>query len=83
MPKIPEEFRVIESSQSRELFQTLLETYYIPLEIWYTRSIIDKVIPRSTRGLLVLTDGRPTDSPAMTFRNSKRSQPLLMTSSTF
>ena len=43
-PKIPEEFQIIESSQSRELFQTLLETYYIPLEIWYTRNIIDKVI---------------------------------------
>jgi hypothetical protein len=42
-PKIPEEFQIIESSQSRELFQTLLETYYIPLEIWYTRSIIEKV----------------------------------------
>ena len=42
--KIPEEFQIIESSQSRELFQALLETYYIPLEIWYTRSIIDKVI---------------------------------------
>jgi len=45
-PKIPEEFQIIESSQSRELFQTLLETYYIPLEIWYTRSIIDKVISK-------------------------------------
>ncbi|KAF9792460.1 COG4-domain-containing protein [Thelephora terrestris] len=41
-PKIPEGFQIIESSQSRQLFQTLLETYYIPLEIWYTRSIIDK-----------------------------------------
>ena len=45
--KIPEEFQIIESSQSRGLFQTLLETYYIPLEFWYTRSIIDKVIPDS------------------------------------
>lgn len=41
-PNIPEEFQIIESSQSRQLFQTLLETYYIPLEIWYTRGIIDK-----------------------------------------
>ena len=47
-PKIPEEFQIIESSQSRELFQTLLETYYIPLEVWYTRSIIDKVISQFT-----------------------------------
>ena len=41
--KIPEEFQIIESSQSREFFQMLLETYYIPLEIWYTRTIIEKV----------------------------------------
>jgi len=47
-PKIPEEFQIIESSQSRELFRALLETYYLPLEIWYTRSIIDKVISHSS-----------------------------------
>ena len=46
--KIPEEFQIIESSQSRELFQTLLDTYYIPLEIWYTRSIVDKVVSQLT-----------------------------------
>jgi len=50
-PTIPEEFQIIESSQSRELFQTLLETYYIPLEIWYTKSIIDKVTSRSVSWL--------------------------------
>ena len=42
-PKIPEEFQIIESCQSGQFFQKLLEAYYIPLEVWYTRSIIDKV----------------------------------------
>ena len=50
-PKIPEEFQIIEASQSRELFRGLLEIYYLPLEIWYTRSIIDKVIPPFARRL--------------------------------
>jgi hypothetical protein len=47
-PSIPEEFQFIESSQTGKLFLDLLETYYIPLEVWYARSIIEKVMSSFT-----------------------------------
>ncbi|TFY55596.1 hypothetical protein EVG20_g9262 [Dentipellis fragilis] len=37
-----EESEVIRKSVCNELFDTLLSKYYTPLEIWYTRSAIDK-----------------------------------------
>lgn len=33
----------MESTTSHGLFEQLLATYYIPMEIWYTRTVIDKV----------------------------------------
>ncbi len=33
----------LESTKSHHLFEDLLTTYYIPMEMWYTRTIIDKV----------------------------------------
>lgn len=38
-----ESARIFESTASHRLFEDLLATYYTPLEIWYTRTIIDKV----------------------------------------
>jgi conserved oligomeric Golgi complex subunit 4 len=35
--------QLVESTASHRLFEDLLLTYYIPLENWYTRAIIDKV----------------------------------------
>ncbi|KAI0075820.1 COG4-domain-containing protein [Panus rudis PR-1116 ss-1] len=40
--ELPEVLQAVESSTSRKLFEDLLSTYYIPLEVWYTRTIIDK-----------------------------------------
>lgn len=34
---------MVEMSVTRQLFSRMLSTYYIPLEIWYTRTVIDKV----------------------------------------
>lgn len=38
-----DELQALDSSDSHELFKDILMTYYIPLEVWYTRVIIDKV----------------------------------------
>ncbi|KAG5338165.1 hypothetical protein C0989_008090 [Termitomyces sp. Mn162] len=35
----------IDSTESRRLFSRLTTTYYIPLEVWYIRTTIDKVTP--------------------------------------
>jgi len=72
--KIPEEFQIIESSQSRELFQTLLETYYIPLEVWYTRIIVDKVISQFISRL-----GNSNPVQAHRLSSSDLSQPQVIT----
>lgn len=37
------ENHLLESTASHGLFEELLGTYYVPLEIWYTRTITDKV----------------------------------------
>ena len=37
------ETQLVESTVSHRLFQDLLTTYYQPLEIWYSRVIIEKV----------------------------------------
>lgn len=41
--ELPEVLQAVEAAASRQLFEDTLNTYYIPLEIWYTRTIIDKV----------------------------------------
>ena len=38
-----EEMKAVESSACNKLFEDLLATYYTPLEVWYTRSTVDKV----------------------------------------
>ncbi|KAI0328076.1 COG4-domain-containing protein [Cubamyces sp. BRFM 1775] len=48
---VPAGFRVIEDSQSRELIETMLSTYYTPLEVWYARSVIDKAHRLSSQDL--------------------------------
>ena len=35
--------KAVEASASCRLFETTLTAYYIPLEVWYTRTILDKV----------------------------------------
>jgi len=34
----------VDSTESCRLFDWLIMTYYVPLEIWYTRTSIDKVL---------------------------------------
>jgi conserved oligomeric Golgi complex subunit 4 len=41
--KVPPEFEAVEKSECKKLIEDLLDTYYTPLEVWYTRTIIDKV----------------------------------------
>ncbi|KAH9048069.1 COG4-domain-containing protein, partial [Lactarius hengduanensis] len=53
-----EELKAVESSACNRLFEDLLSTYYIPLEVWYTRSAIDKAHRLSTPDA--------TSSPTMT-----------------
>jgi len=43
-PLALKESQLIDSTASHQYFEVLLSTYYIPLEIWYTRAIIDKVV---------------------------------------
>jgi len=39
------ELTAVESSACNKLFEGLLSTYYTPLEVWYLRSAVDKVLP--------------------------------------
>ncbi|KAN0141390.1 COG4 domain containing protein [Lactarius tabidus] len=43
-----EELKAVESSACNRLFEDLLNTYYIPLEVWYTRSAVEKAHRMST-----------------------------------
>lgn len=38
-----EVIKAVDSCATRQLIHDTLETYYIPLELWYARTIIDKV----------------------------------------
>jgi hypothetical protein len=38
-----DEIGFLDRVASHRLFEDLLASYYIPLEVWYTRTIIDKV----------------------------------------
>ena len=40
----PVEADIAANTASERLFEDLLNKYYIPLEVWYTRTIVDKVI---------------------------------------
>lgn len=42
-PAPPTDIFSLDSTVSYRLFEELLVTYYIPLELWYTRTTIDKV----------------------------------------
>ncbi|KAH9951407.1 COG4-domain-containing protein [Amylocystis lapponica] len=53
-----EGLQVIEACASRQLFEDMLETYYIPLEVWYARTIINKAHRLSNADL--------SQSPAVT-----------------
>lgn len=39
----PDLLQLVESSRSHQEFDELLVSYYVPMETWYTRTIIDKV----------------------------------------
>ncbi|KAI0003322.1 COG4-domain-containing protein [Russula compacta] len=45
---VSEELKAVESSACNKLFEDLLSTYYTPLEVWYTRSAVDKAHRLST-----------------------------------
>ncbi|KAF8479032.1 COG4-domain-containing protein [Russula ochroleuca] len=45
---VSEELKAVESSACNKLFEDLLSTYYIPLEVWYMRSAVDKAHRLST-----------------------------------
>ncbi|EPT01843.1 hypothetical protein FOMPIDRAFT_1048435 [Fomitopsis schrenkii] len=55
---LPEGLLAVESSSSKQQFETMLTTYYIPLESWYARSALDKAHRLSSTDLLA--------SPAVT-----------------
>ena len=55
---LSEGLRAVESSSSKQLFEDMLTTYYIPLESWYARSALDKAHRLSSTDLLA--------SPAVT-----------------
>ncbi len=40
---VPAGFQVVEDSQACKTIENMLTTYYTPLEVWYTRSAIEKV----------------------------------------
>ncbi|EMD34512.1 hypothetical protein CERSUDRAFT_117357 [Gelatoporia subvermispora B] len=40
--KSADSFQVLEKSSSQKRFDDILSTYYVPLEVWYARTIIDK-----------------------------------------
>jgi conserved oligomeric Golgi complex subunit 4 len=42
---VSEELKAVESSACNKIFEDLLSTYYTPLEVWYMRSAVDKVLP--------------------------------------
>lgn len=41
--ELPDALKTVEVSQSRQLMDETLTTYYAPMEVWYMRTIIDKV----------------------------------------
>ncbi|KDR81347.1 hypothetical protein GALMADRAFT_239193 [Galerina marginata CBS 339.88] len=50
-PPSPVGSAIVETTASHTLFEHLITTYYIPMEIWYTRTIIDKAHRLSTPDL--------------------------------
>ncbi|KAI0317766.1 COG4-domain-containing protein [Amylostereum chailletii] len=50
--KSAEQLQALETSTCNQLFNNLLTTYYTPLEVWYTRSAIDKAHRLSIPGAL-------------------------------
>jgi hypothetical protein len=67
-PDLPQ---LVESSRSHQEFYELLTTCYIPMETWYTRTIIDKVFVSAHINSAPQTKVfyRLTDYPLQTFRN--------------
>lgn len=55
--------QALESSQSQHIFENMLSTYYTPMEVWYARTVIDKVgqLPLSS-----MTQSEILSSPAGT-----------------
>ena len=43
LPIEPQEI-IADSTMSKEIFEKLLMTYYTPMEIWYIRTTIEKVV---------------------------------------
>lgn len=48
---------LLRTTMSHQIFEDLINTYYIPLDVWYTRTIIDKV-----RVLLSSDEHNPADT---------------------
>ena len=40
--QIPAAIGAVEACATRQLMQDTLETYYVPLEVWYMRTSVDK-----------------------------------------
>ncbi len=36
--------QILEKSQASQVFENMLMTCYMPMEVWYARSVIDKVL---------------------------------------
>ncbi|KAI0350116.1 COG4-domain-containing protein [Trametes cingulata] len=60
----PTGFQIIEHSRSHSKMEQMLETYYTPLEVWYTRSVIEKAHRLATPDLsqFPITTTTPDDA---------------------
>ena len=50
--ELAEVMQAVDASASRKLFEHILDTYYVPLELWYTRTIIDKVSVQTVKSYI-------------------------------
>ncbi|KAI1788436.1 COG4-domain-containing protein [Ganoderma leucocontextum] len=48
---LPECVEILEKSRASQVFEDMLATCYIPMEVWYARSVIDKAHQLSTHDL--------------------------------
>lgn len=74
----------LEETSSEKLFQHTIFTYFVPLEIWYTRTIVDKAGGfQSSSYMHLIFTGRHIGLRVQTFPRRQSSQRHLMMFSIF
>lgn len=74
--------QILEKSRASQLFEDMLTTCYTPMEVWYARSVIDKVLLVSSLPDRIVTHetvNRLTDCRLMMYRNTPFQPRRLMT----